>query len=519
MRYAVRAVLVSLLVIAAWREINWINDYEPGPDSSIFMSMGWHMTQGRVLYKDVWDHKPPMISVLNGLAFSVGGDDTSSIHTMERLFAIAGVLGFFLTVYLAFGRFWLAWLTSALYLPHFYQMFVLELGNVTEEYGAVFFVGGMAAAVASVKKSGRNRLILTAISGLAFSLAVLSKEPFLVIAFPWFLFVAWPRGGDWKQARRYAGVFLLGALLPFLILLAYLGGHGAIGDWIDAVAFNLYNKAAAGVVAPSNEPFVVRIVHMAGTKMHPWILAVVGALLGIAALSQSSFVRRYHGLPIVVFTSAVLALLATSLGGGFSGHYYLFLVPSFVLLAACGLAFVADFVSNNRVRSSVAIAVLLVVLAFDAPGIKEFARFEARPTKRWPGLPISEIVRRTTRPGDLIWAPWKPLIYVEAQRLSPTKYHFAFEHLFIDTPGSTAAQKLDGMRADLERNPPRVIVLNIPPGFGRTRAATDKILEQAGLMTWLNANYQTLLGSPSETFQLLTLKTLSSVGPTSAPKL
>jgi 4-amino-4-deoxy-L-arabinose transferase-like glycosyltransferase len=502
----IRALLVLVLVIAAWRTINWMNDYEPGPDSSIFMSMGWHAMHNYALYKDVWDHKPPMISLLDGAAIVAGGNGMTSVHTMERVFAVVGVGVFFLTVLLAFGRFWIAWIASAVYLVHFYQPYVIELGNVTEEYGAVFFVCGMAAAIASLRPESRRKLLLAAASGFAFCLAFLSKEPFALLIPPWLLYVAWPRERDWSTARKRAGAFVAGALGPLFIFVVYLLLNSALYDWIDAVAFNFLNKAAAGVLAPSHAPFVVRVVQMARAKMHPMSLAVLGMLVGIGALFARSFVQKYRGLPIAIASSALLALLATSLGGGFSGHYYLFFVPLFVLLFACGVAFVADLVSHHRMWSAGAIAVLVIVAASDYPGIAEFVRYNAMPTKPWKGLAVSKAVAAFAKPGDLVWAPWSPLIYVETKTFSPTRYHFAFEHLFIDTPRSTAAEKFALLRNNLERHPPRVIVLNTPAGAGRLRSTVDEFLAKAGLISWLTANYQTAIGSPNDPFQLLTLK-------------
>jgi 4-amino-4-deoxy-L-arabinose transferase-like glycosyltransferase len=516
---AIRALLVLVLVIAAWRTINWMNDYEPGPDSSIFMSMGWHAMHNYALYKDVWDHKPPMISLLDGAAIAAGGNGATSVHTMERIFAVLGVGAFFLTVLLAFGRFWIAWIASAVYLVHFYQPYVIELGNVTEEYGAVFFVCGMAAAIASLRPQSRRDLRLAAISGFAFCLAFLSKEPFALMIPPWLLYVAWPRNGDWSTARKRGGAFMAGALAPLLIFVIYLLVNSALYDWIDAVAFNFLNKAAAGVIAPSDAPFVVRIIQMARAKMHPMSLAVLGMLVAIGALFSRSFVQKYRGLPIAIASSALLALLATSLGGGFSGHYYLFFVPLFVLLFASGVAFVADLVSHHRMWTAGAIAILVIVAASDYPGIAEFVRFNSMPTRQWKGLGVSRAVATYARPGDLVWAPWSPLIYVETKTFSPTKYHFAFEHLFIDTPRSTAAEKFASMRTALVRHPPRVIVLNTPPGTGRLRSAVDDFLLKAGLTSWLAVNYQTVTGSPNDPFQILTLKSVSSTQDPSASRL
>lgn len=495
-----RGVLLILLACLAWRSLNYVSGNEPGPDSSIFLSMAWHADAGRVLYKDVWDHKPPLIFALNGLALALGDRNVNSVRNMERVFAIVGVTAFFGAVYLGFRSFWLGYLTSILYLFHFYWRYVFEDGNVTEEYGAVFSTVAVVAAVASVRSSGRRSPLLSGLAGVAFSAAILCKEPFLLMVPPWFLYVAWAHGGNWKDARSRAVAFLCGAVIPGLIFVEYLLLNGAWADWMDVIAFNLSNKA--GAIPRGSETFVGRMLGMADAKVFGTLITTrVTALLGLAGVLRWSLGRRTHGLPLAIAASAVLSLLATSLGDGYSGHYYMFFVPSYLLLGASGIAFVADLVPPNR--RVLALAPFVVLLWLDSAALKAFAGRLAEPSRRWQGHPLSEMLRKNTSPGDLMWAPWTPLLNVETDRLSPTKWFFAFDHLFVDTPASTAVQKFQALHDDLQRHPPRVIVLNAPPGLRLTRATADAFLARSGLKDWIAANYWTALGSGSDRFQVV----------------
>jgi len=36
----------------------------PGGDSGIFLYTGWRVTEGALPYRDIWDHKPPLILLL-----------------------------------------------------------------------------------------------------------------------------------------------------------------------------------------------------------------------------------------------------------------------------------------------------------------------------------------------------------------------------------------------------------------------------------------------------------------------
>ncbi len=492
-----RLLLLALLMWAAWRSINYISGTEPGPDSSAYMSMALHVRAGRVAYRDVWDHKPPMVYALDYVALALGGPGVNSVRVLERVFAIAGVVAFFATAHLAFRRFWLAYLASVLYLLHFYALYVFEGGNLTEEYGAIFSLAGMAAAVASLRCSGRRSLVFGGLAGVAFSAAVLSKEPYLLLVPPWFLCVAWPRQADVRGALTRAGIFAFGAALPFLLFLGYLLAHGAWADWMDVVAFNFSNR--------TGDTGFRHILVMADTEVFRTLLITrVAAVLGLVGLLRWAFVRETRGLALVIASSAVLCLLATGLSGRYYGHYYLQLVPSYVLLGASGAAFVVWLVSRSPRWVPVAMAAVLLLLAVDARAFKDFVLRLEQPPRRWHADWLSDIVRANTPPGEAIWAPWRPLLYTDTGRLSPTKWHFVFDHLFIDTSRSTGRERLETLRSDLEQHPPRVIVLNAPPGA--TRADAEAFLARSGLAGWIAENYWTAVGARDKPLQVLVLK-------------
>ncbi len=482
---AARIALLLVLVVMAWRVVNYRSMYEPGPDSSLFMSIGWHVLNGRVLYSEA-QSGPPIVYTLNALALAIGGDGINSVRAMERGVAVVGVGAFFVAVLFAFGRFWLAWITSALFLFHFYRLGVIEDGNVTEEYGAVFLLLGIAGVIVASKSTERRRVVLDILAGTAFALAVLCKEPFLLIVVPWFAFVAWPRNGDWVDARRRSTSFLAGAAAPVLVFLGYLVSHDAWTPWLDTVAVSLAYTADG----PQDVNKFVRLFERMRVQMVPLLAGVTAAALGLVSLSRWRSVRSHDGVPLAIVASMVMSLIAVAMGARFYGHYYLFFAPLFGLSCACGIAFVADLVSSNRRWQGVALAAGVGLLAIDAGELKTFARNVSTSAQRWEGHWLSAFVARNSAPGDAIWAPWKPLLYVESRRLAPTKWQSVFDIYFVDTPGSTAADKFTTLRAELEARPPQVIVISPLPGSGPTRGPADDFLRRSGLATWIATHYE-----------------------------
>ena len=82
--------LLVILALVAWRCINYVSGLTPGFDSSIYASHAVHIQGGRIPYIEVWEHKPPMIFVIDMWALAAGDGTINSIRFAERLFAVAG---------------------------------------------------------------------------------------------------------------------------------------------------------------------------------------------------------------------------------------------------------------------------------------------------------------------------------------------------------------------------------------------------------------------------------------------
>ena len=188
------AQLAILLVLSclAWRSVNYVSGMGYGIDSGVFASSARHLLAGKVLYRDIFDHKPPLVHFIDAMALGFGDGTIDSIRFAERIFAVAGVLLFYFITLLAFGSRAISFVSTLAFHLHFYHPSVFEGGNLTEEYGSVFALAGMLFALLARNARGGNFRfpMLCSLSGMSFSLAALTKEPFLFTAIPWFFFLA-----------------------------------------------------------------------------------------------------------------------------------------------------------------------------------------------------------------------------------------------------------------------------------------------------------------------------------------
>jgi 4-amino-4-deoxy-L-arabinose transferase-like glycosyltransferase len=239
-----RIVGVLLLTIGlGWvgaNSIDYVTWFRPGPDAGEYASGAMMLAEGRVLYRDVMEVKPPVIYALNAFSFFVGGESFHSIRLLERGFAIAAVVLVFALVLTIFERVVVAALAAIGYSFLAYSTDVLEGGNVTEEYASVFILAGALCAVHAVRRSNPPSAWLSALAGALFACAALTKEPFVVSSFPWLAWLVLAPRAEHGSARGRGAVFIAGALVPALACLAYLVSNDAFLSWIDktSASFN-----------------------------------------------------------------------------------------------------------------------------------------------------------------------------------------------------------------------------------------------------------------------------------------
>lgn len=520
------AMLLAIVLLVAWRSINYVSSMAPWVDSSIFLSMGYHLLHGKVLYRDIWDHKPPVVYALNALALFLGGPDVNAVRTMERLFAMGGGAAFFLLMRQIFQRRWLALLATVLFLDIFYSWEVYQEGNFAEEYGAVFLLCAVCALLFSRRTaSPRGALGLHALAGALYSVTVMSKEPFVFAGAPWFLYALLAPcpalGARWKRAAALTA----GAAVPVLLMLGYFAAHGALPDLADAYS---YKFQYAKVSAESNDMALIRAQQRAGREAggvtsafsrlasnaravfllqefgnNRFLLALFA--LGILSLCSRGFLRKTAHVPLVLGAWFLADFFGTTLGRGRFMHYYLQLVSSYALLCGAGLAFLAHLAGRvldsarlgRQARAAIlgaAVLALAGLFYISKPYWERDLRRLAAPAGKYSAArndkfpEMGELIahiRSHSAATDRVWQCGfgSASIYLESGRLSPGKYYFVQPCFFLDTYLSTGDEKIQGIFRDLERDPPRLVV--VPEGEEITRLLLKRVFAP-----WLERDYR-----------------------------
>lgn len=351
-------VLLLLVVLAEVVPSLSVSVIYPFRDSGVFLYVGQRILDGQVPYRDVWDHKPPLIFYVNALGLWLGFGSPWGVWILETL-------GLWLSAWLSFltlrhlvdpfaavlGT--LAWLIAL--------RLVYQGGNFTELVALpLLFASLWLLASASESASlGRRASLIGACGGAV----VLCQQNLigLYLALSICLLLR-----DQRHAVRHDLALLWGTMLAVVAaVVAYFAAVGALADaWSAVVTFNrVYSSVAIHVRAHAL---------LYGMALYAQTGLVALLLLGLLATLARLHVTRAPGqrlLLLVVGIDALLEPIMSALPGRTYPHYYVVWLPMIAVLSALAVAYLRDWTGQPRlavgaVAFAVAIDLLFCVLAW-----------------------------------------------------------------------------------------------------------------------------------------------------------
>ncbi len=457
-------------------------------DEAIYATTADALARGDQLYRDVVDHKPPLIYHLYRAGFALAGPyDTQGAHllvvlsvllTAGLLFSIASgeraARGEGLAaagLFLIFSTTWHDYDALAANC----ELFLL----LPQALGAWLLLRDLRAPARGARGWARH----LAIGALIGTSALLKYQGLTFLGASIGMLLWWSLRGraprSWVASRALCQV--AGALAPAAL---YVLRCRAAGNAADAIYWLRFNFSYVGAGLTGFEALgrgLRRTGLVGGAALVPYALGIWGAVTAARDLARS-LGHRTQGTPDdapgsveVPATPAVLGLLwlatsalALSAGGRFFGHYFHLILPPLCLLAAPG--FVRLWQTGGARRLALAVLCALPALLFFALG--SFARpLAARLDESEP--PYAEIAARIDRltAADeriFVWGN-SPQLYVLARR--PMGARFSSANFVTGespgTPTETGARNADANQDpvrwqmlfdDLERRRPALLV-------------------------------------------------------------
>ncbi len=457
-----------------------------GADSGIFAYGAEQMLDGKLLYRDVWDHKPPAVFYVNALAILIGGSTPWSIWWIGVAWVAMVSIAFFFLLRLLTGRVYAAVGALILLASILYPAFYLD-GNFSEVYSLLpqLFIFFVAYAYFH---SSKKRWIF--ILGLLTAITMLFKQTYTATGLASFIVILvfrW-RKGDWRSVGSALVNFTSGLLLPILSVILLWWAKGAWSDFIDAtLLFNL-DYAQAGlsfrnlyatfrtlvVLQPMS---TIVLLCLSGLVLFVVDCVIPGARDEKKEVSGSeksghscvSFESRQSAWTAACMYLAVpIEICFLFLSGRNFGHYFLTPLPVFVGGTTLALSQAIPSLSTRIQRSKsvsaawTAMMVLLLVAwgvevsAKVLPSVEQLRDVEVTFQGEVPLQPVRKYIVENSTSDDsvLVWGVHPALNFITNRR-SPTRFLNPIALLY---PTRAQDSKLAIFITDLENDPPELIL-------------------------------------------------------------
>ena len=452
----------------------------PGRDSGVFLYTGWRILEGDVPYRDVWDHKPPLIHYIDAAGLFQGLGTVWGVWAIEALsLCAAAVLGFVLMrrawgdLPALFGS--MAWLMTC--------VVIFEYSNVTEMYALPIQFLVILLFQRSEEKgtlSWRGVVI-----GIGFALLFFLRQNLVGAGVAVIVCFLVSRAASRRWHELFVGLDLLGlgAVSVAVALVAYFAACGALGSFRDEVF--AYNFAYVGGGGSRAGVMASGLLLLARSGLS--VLALAGWVWGATAVYRGGRGMSKAALALlsVALVGVPVELVLASASGRSFPHYYIAWLPVFGVLSAFLASAVISAVARGRGRSKeLALRPWMVAVCLVLAGVPVAVRFAPRVlayATRRAGNPVAAYIMEKTAPGDsvLIWGAEARLNFL-ARRRAPTRFVYQYP---LYTRGYQKAGHVRRFLRDLSLDEPALIIdssptsRNIPPidADARSRwSATDR---------------------------------------------
>lgn len=470
------AVLVTLPHSPANMSYAW-------PDGGTFLYVGQRMLAGDLPYRDVWDHKPPIIYYVNALGLASGS--RWGVWALEVLAVTSAALLSWQILRRAFGA-GIALLTTVMWLLPF--VFLSEDGNMTETFALPLQFGCLALAYAAETAGDdgyrRRGLAIGILLGLIFFTK--TNEIGVGIAIAGYILLMGYRRREWRRAADKLARIAAGFVAVAVVLLGVLAAQGILYDfWQAAFVFNTIYSARFALISSRIEALTAGYDFLVGTGLV--LFGLLGFVLG--AIGLCWFRERIPASVRPLLGIAALALpieivLVTTSGRPFD-HYFIALFYVLAVWTGWALYFlwraVVEWLPDQPRVRFIAGASLGAVLALTlVPTVRQDLDW-ARDLHSVEPPAVVDYIRAHTSPNDTVLVlGHEARILFFAGRRSPTR--FVYQSMF-DLPRFVTQELAEEYFTDVVKAKPALIVDVLGKGLvNRTGIETTFIRRRLGTL-------------------------------------
>lgn len=306
--------------------------YQPIParDQGVYLYVGQQILDGSIPYRDVWDHKGPLIYYINALGLLLT-DSIWGVWFLEVIFLFFAAVSGFLAMRMVFDPA-TAFSSTILWLVSFPR--VLDHGNSVEEYSLPFQFAAIYFYLRSEKsvKGYWNEVLMGISSAMVFSLrpnniGVHAAIGLVLIATA--IFSPKERPRIFKRITAVA----LGGVIVFGVIGIYFANNKSLGSLLDAVFIYNYHYSKLETISWQAVTKGFNVLDFIIPFAAAGLVGLISYLYEYWKQDKKESDPIRARLALVILTAVPIQIYLSLLSGRKYLHYYIAWLPVLALLA------------------------------------------------------------------------------------------------------------------------------------------------------------------------------------------
>lgn len=386
-------------------------------DSAVFKTMSMMMRKGYIPYKDTFDHKGPLLYLINYL-----GDLISpyrGVWVLEYIFLIITL--FFMRKIALLSKCSEIQAVASVFFAAALLYSYFDGGNMTEEYAMPFIAISLYYFLDYFLNDRITKLRLM-FCGFCFGCVLMLRANMIAT---WLVFCVAVLmysiiDKKWDRILEFTCWFTVGTIVAVVPFLAWLGMNHAIRDfWFSYIVFNKIYSTSEGGMATLIEKGKTFLFFVKTPIYEATIVSGIYLMI-----------KKKEKIFFIYFVFLILNLITVAMSGLQFGHYGMTMVPTVPFLISNILVCINQIERNQKLYSAILLGGTIVIAILG--GWKNvFADFSMSYEKRNDAnvsntvAGLSEIIKENTSADEKISVYGNyDILYVVSGREHATKYSY-----------------------------------------------------------------------------------------------
>lgn len=292
-------------------------------DSGIFMEVGKEVCNGKILFKEIFDHKGPLLFFINAIPQNfIHG--TFGIWFTEFIFMFISIILIFKISKKFFKNTIVSIIPPISYMA--FSAYTIQYGNMSEEYSNFFCIIALYIFInfyfSKKKKISNLSSIILGVTFMAVVMIRMNNSP-TIVSTTIFIFFYLLLNKRFKEVIKYFLYYILGCIICIVPILSYFVYNKSLYDFFYGTF--IFNFMYEGDSLLHNIKFLL-FTTKSTFKIVLWVL-ILTSLLSVII----SFVKKNLIMAVFLSLNIIITLVAICLSGHAFMHYLITGAPQFLL--------------------------------------------------------------------------------------------------------------------------------------------------------------------------------------------